>query len=86
MSALPPSRSAHSRHPDAPFHVTARVHACIPDFELVYVRADDGCSYALTPMTEMVGVRLVDFREGQTVDCLISAGLSKVLSATLVGV
>ena len=77
------SRSVRRRLPEVPFHVTARVHTCVPDFELVYVRDADGCSYALTPKTETAGVRLEDFREGQTVDCLISAGLSRVLSATL---
>lgn len=67
---------------DAARRVVARVHVCAPDFELVFVRTSDDFQYALTPLTR--GVRLESLREGQTLDCVISGGLPRVLSATVV--
>jgi hypothetical protein len=62
--------------------VVARVRFYAPDFELVFVRTSDDFQYALTPLTR--GVRLEFLREGQTLDCVISGGLPRVLSATVV--
>lgn len=76
-----PTRSGRRRHPETPFRITARVLVCGPEFELVYVQTENGTRYVLTPNT--AGVRLEDFREGQTDECLIPAGPSRVLSAAL---
>lgn len=67
---------------EAPYRVVGRVHACIPEFELVYVRTADDIEYVLTPETE--GVSVQDLQEGQKVDCVISGGLPRVLSAVVV--
>jgi hypothetical protein len=68
--------------PSSARRVTTRVHACIGEFELVYVRSPDGMQYALTPDT--TGIRLSDLQEGQAVECLLSNKSSRVLSARLV--
>jgi len=68
--------------PSTSLRVTTRVHACIGEFELVYVRTSDGIQYALTPDTD--GIRLEDLHEGQTVECVLSSELTRVLSATVV--
>jgi hypothetical protein len=62
--------------------VVATVHALIPEFELVLLRAADGCQYALTPYT--AGVSLESLREGQVVACVVSLPPYRVLSARVI--
>jgi hypothetical protein len=76
-----PSTPARDRH-DAALRVVARVHVCALVFELVFVRTADDFQYALTPLTR--GVRLESLREGQKLDCVISGGPPRVLSASVV--
>ena len=61
--------------------MSTRVHACIPAFELVYVRTPEALQFVLTPDTE--GVRLEELAEGHAVECLVSSGLQRVLSTRL---
>ena len=61
--------------------VVTVVFACVPEFELVYVRAPDGRQFALTPQTD--GISLPTLREGQRVECIVTRRLSRVLSAEL---
>ena len=70
-----------SDSPVPPHRVSTRVYACVPEFELVYLRSTDGFQYVLTPDT--AGLRLEDLQEGQEVECLVSGGLPRVVSATL---
>jgi hypothetical protein len=48
---------------------------------LAYVRASEGTQYALAPDT--AGVRLGELREGQSVECLLSDEVTRLLSAKL---
>jgi|WetSurMetagenome_2_1015567.scaffolds.fasta_scaffold32891_4 hypothetical protein len=65
----------------APCRITAKVYACAHEFEVVYPRTVDDFEYVLTPDTQ--GIDLLALREGDTVECVIVAGLPRVLSATL---
>ena len=82
MTRLNPSSANHSLHAASPYCVVGQVHACVQEFELAFVRTADDFEYALTPDTK--GIRLSDLQEGETIECLISAGLPRVLSASLV--
>jgi hypothetical protein len=77
----PPS-TTHRKHAKTPYRVVGRVHACFLEFDLVFVRSADDFQYVLTPETE--GIRLSDLHEGESIDCVISAGLPRALSASLV--
>ena len=77
---MPAPRPASGSH--EPSHqVTTRVYACVPEFELVYVRTADSLQYVLTK--DIAGVHLDELREGQVVECLVSMRLPRVLSAKL---
>jgi hypothetical protein len=71
-----------TKPPNSPSRVIAWVFVCAHDFEVVYVRTADEIQYVLTPDTQ--GIDITTLREGQAVECLISAGLPRVLSATCV--
>lgn len=62
-----------------PHRLEVTVSALVPEFGLVYVRALDGAQFVLTPETP--GLGLYGLRPGQPPECLISAGLPRVLSA-----
>ena len=57
------------------------MYACVGDFELVYMRTVDELQFVLTPDTE--GVLIEEIREGQSVECLVSTRLPRVVRATL---
>lgn len=59
--------------------ITANVFACVLDFELVFVRTDDGHQYALTRQT--AGVLLENLREGERVACVVTRRMPRVLTA-----
>ena len=67
---------------ETPRRITATVHACVLEFEVVYVRTHDEFQYALTPATE--GVRLEELRVGQAIECVLSSGLPRVLTARVI--
>jgi hypothetical protein len=77
MTALSTSEG----QPDELCWVSTRVHACVSGFELVYVRTADELQFVLTPDTE--GVHMEDLREGQSVECLVSTRLPRVVCAKL---
>ena len=66
----------------APYFVTARVVACLPEVGLVYVETREGLRHVLTPKTACEAIEALQV--GQFVDCHISAGLPRVLAATAV--
>lgn len=77
---MPASRPRSSRYLDSPYRVSARVVCCALEFDVVFVSSFDNFQYVLTSQAE--GVDITTLREGQAVECLISAGLPRVLSAT----
>lgn len=71
--------SAATNYPEYPYRVAARVVVAIPEFGLVYVETAEGLRHVLTARTH--GRMLDSLKEGQRVDCLISTGPPRVLSA-----
>ena len=71
-----------SRSDDQLGEVDTVVFACVPEFELVYVRTKTERQYALTP--ETTGVSLSTLRPGQRVRCVVSHVTTRVFSATVI--
>lgn len=66
---------------EMPYFIIGKIVEVMPQYNVAYVKVDNGNVYNLTPKTP--GINFRDLKKGMTVECEITSMLIRVLSARI---
>lgn len=66
---------------EIPYFIIGKVVEVMPQYNVAYVKVDNGNVYNLTPKTP--GIHFQDLKKGMIVECEITSMLIRVLSARI---